>query len=327
MPYALHPRKALYQRYWARRKEARRRLRAGVLASFYPRPESPPWSDYFPIALGTVAEKMVFAALAAKGVTFFFSPYWGDIPFTEDKYERYRPDFVLPEYRIIIEVFGYYWHAIPGAAKKDATRAAMYTASGYTYYELWDYEIFENPFRCLDKIPELVNPAIRTGRVYLSERPFDPTASLRAQRRRYPKVVRAKIWGTFRSDRGVAIPLRAPRRVLEKKPTEIFGGLTPEDVTELQDYGKKWKKYVKDLGNFFRRYPSLKGRYAEQYNYWAKWRGYWTTWQTALSNPPDWTAYIKALGAYFTRYPRARYLYISDYYRWLSWRRRQYRRM
>jgi G:T-mismatch repair DNA endonuclease (very short patch repair protein) len=287
------------------------------------------WMDYFPWAIGTVPEKMVFAELAGRGVTFFFAPYWGDMPFTEDVYEHYRPDFVLPEYRIVIEVYGTYWHTLPGASDRDARKAAMYESAGYHYYQLWDSEIYDNVAEAVDRIPELVDPAIRTGKIFVSDRPFDPTSSLRAQRRKAPKVIRLRVGKVM--PRGLAprplvvqVPhLRAPRRPRAVREMG-FHGFDPEYLAKLRTYSRQWKDYVDQLGAYFSK-ARVQRYYPRQYRWWARWKDWWDVWQKAVQVGSPWREYIGELGEYFERHPSAREYYPAEYYRWQSWRRRSYR--
>ncbi len=320
----LHPRRAKYQRFWERAKARQRRLPAGVLTTAPALAERPLWGDYYPWAPGTVAEKMIFAELALRRVTFFFGPYWGDVPFTTGKKEHYRPDFVLPEYRIVIEVYGSYWHTQEHSAEKDAIKAAMYTASGYTYYKLWDYEIFAGARDALNQIPELVNPTIKTGKIFLSDRPLNPAASLAAQRRKYPKVLRLKS-GTRRLGTGYKPHLRAPRTLREDRAPG-FRGLGAEQTAELEGFGTEWKEYVEGLGTYFAGNVAGQQAYRKQYRYYLRWKDYWNRWQLATQTTPQWRAYIKTLGGYFGKYPSAWGHYQEEYYRWLSWRRVSYRR-
>lgn len=336
MPTILHPREVRYSRYWTRRRNRRRFLSPGVQFAIRPRASQPLWSDYYPWAPGTVPEKMVFAVLAEMGVSFFFGSYWGDMPFTEDVYEHYRPDFLLPEYRIVIEIYGTYWHTLGKATERDARKAAMYEAAGYKYYWLWDWEIFANPKEAVtNRIPELVNPAIKTGHIWLSNRPFDPTSSLATQRRKYPKVIRTK----FRWSRGIRRQsakdmfraLYRPHLHGPKRPHPTFGagfhGLSEEYLQQMRDYATEWHAYVMRLGEFFTKYPTAQTYYPEKYEYWLRWKDWWNRWERAMNTTPEWQEYIASLGSYFARYPAAKRLRLTEYYRWLTWRRMGYRRL
>lgn len=80
-------------------------------------------------------------------------------------YDKFVVDFYLPEYDIIIEVFGDYWHANPlfygdgvtkkkitkkqeKQIKKDRAREAYLKKCGHSFHILWENDIYNN----LDKI-------------------------------------------------------------------------------------------------------------------------------------------------------------------------------
>ena len=322
----LHPRLAKYTRYWARISEQQARRRPGVREYRHPRTDQPGWQDYWPDFPGTIIEKIVFRALVEKRVTFYFGPYWGDMPFT-DAVEHLRPDFILPEYRIIIEVYGTYWHSISGSAERDATRAALYTAAGYDFYIIWDYECYANPYDILEKIPALRNPPIQTGMVFVSDRPFDPSASLRSQLSSNPKVVRTR--ATRES-----FPVLSQRKVLwpyvkreskKEATSRRFSGLPEDYKGSLAAYTDAWLKYLDQLGGWFASYPDTRTVYREHYKYWAKWQGWYNRWQRLTDE--DWNEYFSSLDSYFTSFPNQREEFMSSYYQWLQWKQAGTRRV
>ena len=89
---------------------------------------------------GTLPEKLLFRTLEERGITFMFSYYMGDIPMTSVE-EKYRPDFILPDYNIIIDVFGTFWHSMQGKYQKDYTRALLLTAAGWKVHIVTDAEV------------------------------------------------------------------------------------------------------------------------------------------------------------------------------------------
>jgi len=102
---------------------------------------APEWIDPYPWIAGTEPEKRVFAALVARKVFFIFQ---GQIPEFEVAGKmyfaappNYKPDFVLPEYKLIIDPFSPFHHSLKGAAEKDADKIARYAAAGYAYYHPW----------------------------------------------------------------------------------------------------------------------------------------------------------------------------------------------
>lgn len=100
----------------------------------------PPWVDPYPAIPGTEPEKRIFAALIQRRIFFIFQ---GQIPelkrglFVTLAIPGYKPDFVLPEYKIIIDPFSPFHHSLPGAAERDARKIGLYTALGYKVYHPW----------------------------------------------------------------------------------------------------------------------------------------------------------------------------------------------
>jgi very-short-patch-repair endonuclease len=83
---------------------------------------------------------------------------------------RYRADFYLDEYNIIIECDGDYWHANPQmfpdptesqlkVIQKDSNKNAFYRNAGYVVFRFWENDIWDNREMCfqqvLDKISEV----------------------------------------------------------------------------------------------------------------------------------------------------------------------------
>lgn len=135
--------------------------------------KAPSFIDPFPYIPGTLPEKMVFAELAKRNVPFVFQADW----FTEvtskvDPEQRFallasqdvRPDFLLPQHKVVIEVQGEYWHAQPDQIQRDAIKRYIYTHTGlgYKVYELWDFDIIAGVADEIDKI-DGINSGPRGG--------------------------------------------------------------------------------------------------------------------------------------------------------------------
>lgn len=100
------------------------------------------WRDPFPMIPGTEPEKRVFAELVLHLHVFFIfqgqieefekgSPMFGLTP------NEYKPDFALPEYKIIIDPFSPFHHSLKGAAVRDKDKIARYSMAGWAYYHPW----------------------------------------------------------------------------------------------------------------------------------------------------------------------------------------------
>lgn len=121
----------------ALRTRRNRRQKRAVFKVFTPK-----WIDPYPYIAGTEPEKRVFAALLDQLHVYFI--FQGQVPEFESggamfsaRPVNYKPDFVLPEYKVIIDPFGAYHHSLADQAQKDAEKIALYSAAGYAYYHPW----------------------------------------------------------------------------------------------------------------------------------------------------------------------------------------------
>ena len=227
------PRRLLERRYWERLEERRARLAQGITQRWRVGGR-PDFIDYWPAVPATIPEKMVFAELVRRQVSFYFSWYFGDLRITPDVKERYRPDFYLPDYGIIIEVYGVYWHTRPGQYKHDVIRAFYLTASGYKVYILTDQQVLMSPSEAVDTIPELRSPIIRGNQIIIGDRPFNPTAAIAARLSKWPRKFSARYRGRPKTGIGPSWPGGA--KPLRPKPPigPLFTGLSDELIAEAE---------------------------------------------------------------------------------------------
>lgn len=271
-------RQLLERRYWQRVKDSMNRRNKGVAFAFTPATGKHEFIDYYANVPGTIPEKRLFNALADLKVGFYFAYYMGDLPFTENK-EKYRPDFVLPDYRIIIEVVGNYWHTREGSYVRDYQRALLLEAAGYKVYTLLEEDLAENALNAIRKIPELSGKVKETGLIVVGKRPMDPRASIAAQRRKWitaqPAKHPRKKLPTYEDFR--ASGARIKRDVAKDLGHPMFTSnvMDKDLVEEYRQYGLDWKEYMDSLGDFFDTYPQAAELYPEQYAYWVKWRWWW----------------------------------------------------
>lgn len=98
------------------------------------------WIDPYPWIPGTGPEKQVFEVLVRRGIYFIFQ---GQAPELEaGAYSTlavpgFEPDFVLPQYKIIIDPFSPFHHSLAGAVQRDQQKVALYESLGYRYYHPW----------------------------------------------------------------------------------------------------------------------------------------------------------------------------------------------
>lgn len=66
-------------------------------------------------------------------------------------------DFFLPEYNIVIECDGDYWHRLPNNVARDKSKNAYIKACGLSLYRFWESEINEDVGACIDIVMVEIN--------------------------------------------------------------------------------------------------------------------------------------------------------------------------
>jgi len=61
-------------------------------------------------------------------------------------------DFYLPEYRIVIQADGDYWHNLPGRKEKDERQDKVLIFNGFNVYRFWEHEINESVKNCINNL-------------------------------------------------------------------------------------------------------------------------------------------------------------------------------
>lgn len=99
------------------------------------------WLDPFPNILGTRPEKIVYSVFTQLGIPFAYQN-WFNANLPEYGFQEwFRPDFIIPSGKIIVEVQGYYWHSKPDQIESDAFKYAIYETMGYKVITWWDFDI------------------------------------------------------------------------------------------------------------------------------------------------------------------------------------------
>lgn len=102
------------------------------------------WVDPFPDIAGTKPEKMIFAELVARRIYFI---YQGDWPVADRaisvlaQARFFKPDFIVPEWKVIFDPFSDYFHSKPEAIKSDYYKSMDYTGKGYEFVTSWSTEV------------------------------------------------------------------------------------------------------------------------------------------------------------------------------------------
>ncbi len=103
--------------------------------------KKPLWQDPYPQIPGTEPEKRLFEALMRRRIYFIFQGDAPDLVKTEHRLllndRIFKPDFILPEYKVILDPFGVFHHSLPEAIKRDAWKSVVYRAAGYAFYHPW----------------------------------------------------------------------------------------------------------------------------------------------------------------------------------------------
>ena len=61
-------------------------------------------------------------------------------------------DFYLPEYKMVIECDGDYWHNRIGCKEKDEQRDKILTLNGFDVHHFWEHEINKSVKKCINRI-------------------------------------------------------------------------------------------------------------------------------------------------------------------------------
>lgn len=64
-------------------------------------------------------------------------------------------DFYLPEYRVVIECDGDYWHTLPGCKERDEEKTLRLEFNGFNVYRFWEHDIHKSIEACIDLIIQL----------------------------------------------------------------------------------------------------------------------------------------------------------------------------
>lgn len=120
------------------------------------------WVDPFYGIQGSSIEKMVMAELVRRGVYFEHTPRTNPVQWVPGSKEAWgkdpskiEADFLLPQYRIWIEIQGTYFHSLPGQMERDALRFALIKASGWKPIFWWEDDIRTRLQDLMNEVPEL----------------------------------------------------------------------------------------------------------------------------------------------------------------------------
>jgi hypothetical protein len=132
------------------RRAGDRRPQTGLRAiRFY----VPAWVDPYFYIQGSEPEKMVMAELVRRGIYFQHTPQANELGGLVDP--TWEADFWFPQYKIWVEVNGFYFHTLKGVPERDAYRYAVLESAGVRVIVWWDYDILDHLKDLMDAVPEL----------------------------------------------------------------------------------------------------------------------------------------------------------------------------
>lgn len=118
----------------------------------------PWWVDPFIWIQGSSIEKMVMAEFVRRGIYFEHTPQHNPLHWLAGLGNpTWEPDFLLPQYKIWIEIQGSYFHSLPGQIETDAIRFAAISLAGWKPIAWWEFDIRARLMELFDAVPEFYN--------------------------------------------------------------------------------------------------------------------------------------------------------------------------
>lgn len=120
----------------------------------------PKWVDPYWFIQGSSIEKMVMTEFIRRGIWFEHTPQTNPLPWfgwmaSDAKNPRqWEPDFLLPQYKIWIEIQGAYFHTLPGQMETDALRFSWIDAVGWKPIAWWEDDIRNRLQDLFNDVPE-----------------------------------------------------------------------------------------------------------------------------------------------------------------------------
>jgi hypothetical protein len=124
----------------------------------------PQFYDPYFFIQGSEIEKMVMTEFVRRGVYFEHTPQRNSVGHGVPS--DWEADFLLPQYKMWVEIQGAYFHTIPTQIKADALRFAIIEAAGWKPIFWWEWDIRSRLNELMDAVPEFyrVKPALQRGR-------------------------------------------------------------------------------------------------------------------------------------------------------------------
>lgn len=120
----------------------------------------PAWVDPMWFIQGSSIEKMVMAEFIRRDIFFLHTPQTNPLPWfgwmlaDPKKPQKWEPDFLLPQYKIWLEIQGAYFHTLPGQVETDSMRFAWIEAVGWKPIAWWEDDIRTRLPHLMDEVPQ-----------------------------------------------------------------------------------------------------------------------------------------------------------------------------
>lgn len=120
-------------------------------------------TNYFWINASQI-ELMVLQEFVRRGIYFEHTPQRNSVG--RGVPADWEADFLLPQYKIWLEIQGAYFHTLPDQIRHDALRFAMIEAAGWRPIFWWEWDIRTRLNDLMDRVPEFyrVKPMLQKGR-------------------------------------------------------------------------------------------------------------------------------------------------------------------
>ena len=120
----------------------------------------PTWADPYWWIQGSSIEKMVMAEFVRRGIYFEHTIQVNPLPWAawmftnKQNPKNWEPDFLLPQFKIWLEIQGAYFHTLPHKIEDDAMRFAYVDAVGWKPIAWWEDDIRTRLQDIFNAVPE-----------------------------------------------------------------------------------------------------------------------------------------------------------------------------
>lgn len=184
----------------------------------------PHWVDPNFFIQGSSIEKMVMQEFIRRGIYFEHTPQTNPLPWMPWMVEpnrdprKWEPDFLLPQYRIWIEIQGAYFHTLPGQVEADALRFAFIQTVGWRPIPWWEDDIRTRLQDLFNAVPEFyqinraLNESLKRSKLTSADKAMGIAFHEGGTGIDHLKGLRAALRGRTRPPQGIAKRYKTKRR-------------------------------------------------------------------------------------------------------------------